>query len=560
MNWLSNISIRARLWILTSVLTLIMILISLFGMQASKNIQNYLVEMYEYPLSHTRNVGRAISAMNKTRLEALLSLQHEAESPFAKLHDHPISLHMDRIRKSTSDLRNNVKIIADAVIEVQDYGNEAKYVQEIEQSMERYLSQGLQPIIEKIQNKQFFEANQLILENLGSNRESYYGRLNVLLEEFIDYNDEAAQDLFDLSETDYQSTLNLEVILAVMGMLIGFVLSALIIRNIDRAVKELHDVSLEYAQGNLSNKVHYNSDDELGRVSQAFNQMGEQFRNLLSEISDSVSHLATASETTSTVTLQTRQGLKNQQEKTDDVANAIYQMTTSMDEVKHNAHQAAEAAKSCETEANEGMAVVSETIKTICIVSEEVENAVNDIYRLEQDTEKMGSILDVIKGIAEQTNLLALNAAIEAARAGEQGRGFAVVADEVRTLASRTQESTQEIHEMIESLRSGTQNAVAIMNRSKEQAEVSVSQSNKADESLKSINSAVNKILKMNTDIASSVGQQSSVADNISVNIIAIKQVAEETVSGANQTASSSEELARLASHLQTMVARFKVS
>ena len=560
MNWLSNISIRARLWILTSVLTLIMILISLFGIQASKNIQNHLVEMYEDPLSHTRNVGRAISAMNKTRLEAFLSLQHEAESPFAKLHDHPTSLHIDRIRKSISDLRNNVKMIADSVIEVQDYGNEAKYVQEIEQSMERYLSQGLQPIIEKIQNKQFFEANQLILENLGSKRESYYGRLNVLLEEFVDYNDEKAQDLFDLSETDYQSTLNLEVILAVMGMLIGFVLSALIIRNIDRAVKELHDVSLEYAQGNLSNKVHYNSDYELGRVSQAFNQMGEQFRNLLSEITDSVSHLVTASETTSTVTLQTRQGLKNQQEKTDDVANAIYQMTTSMDEVKHNAHQAAEAAKSCETEANEGMAVVSETIKTICIVSEEVENAVNDIYRLEQDTEKMVSILDVIKGIAEQTNLLALNAAIEAARAGEQGRGFAVVADEVRTLASRTQESTQEIHEMIESLRSGTQNAVAIMNRSKEQAEISVSQSNKADESLKSINSAVNKILKMNTDIASSVGQQSSVADNISVNIIAIKQVAEETVSGANQTASSSEELARLASHLQTMVARFKVS
>ncbi len=206
------------------------------------------------------------------------------------------------------------------------------------------------------------------------------------------------------------------------------------------------------------------------------------------------------------------------------------------------------------------ISITLNSYKTICIVSEEVENAVNDIYRLEQNTEKMGSILDVIKGIAEQTNLLSLNAAIEAARAGEQGRGFAVEADEVRTLASRTQESNQEIHEMIESLRSGTQNAVAIMNRSNEQAKISVSQSNNADESLKSINSAVNKILKMNNDIASSVGQQSSVADNISVNIIAIKQVEEETVSGANQTATSSEELARLASHLQTMVARFNVS
>ncbi|MCU7836999.1 MAG: methyl-accepting chemotaxis protein [gamma proteobacterium symbiont of Taylorina sp.] len=559
MNWLSNISIRSRLWLLTSILIIIMIVISVFGMLANKDLNNHLVEMYEDPLSHTKNVGRAISALKETRVEALLSFQHDSKGSFAKLHDHEVDVHLNRIQKSISELKMNFKHISEAVIETQEDGSEAQYVQKINDKIEVYLRQGLQPVIDKLTQRQFYEANQLFLKNLNSNGDSYFGSLIIMLEGFVDFNDDEAQELFVLSEENYQATLKIEIVLTAIGFIIGFGLSWLIIRNIDRVVKELYDVATEFADGNLARKITYNSHDELGRVSQAFNQMGEQFRELLSEISDSVRHLASASDKTSSVTLQTQQGLRNQQDKTDDVASAMHEMTASMSEVKNNAHQAAEAAKRCESEANQGMGVVSDTITTIRAVSTEVESAVSNIHTLEQDTEKMGSILDVIKGIAEQTNLLALNAAIEAARAGEQGRGFAVVADEVRTLASRTQESTQEIHEMIESLRSGTQNAVTIMNRSKEQAELSVTQSNKADESLKSINSAVNTILEMNTHIASSVEEQTSVADNINENIVSINQVAEESVAGADQMASSSEELARLANHLKTLVGRFQV-
>ena len=353
--------------------------------------------------------------------------------------------------------------------------------------------------------------------------------------------------------------MQLEILLISLGAVIGFGLSWLIIKGIDGAVRELYDVATEYANGDLSNRIAYSGHDELGRVCDAFNTMGEQFRQLLSEISDSVHQLASASEETSSVTLQTQQGLRNQQNRTAEVATAMNEMTASMSEVKNSVDQAAEAAKTCEKEAEDGMSVVSETIHAIRAVSAEVENAAATIHGLEEDTEKMGSILDVIKGVAEQTNLLALNAAIEAARAGEQGRGFAVVADEVRTLASRTQESTQEIHAMIERLQNGTQSAVLVMERSKEQAENSVEQSTKADASLKSINASVNTILEMNTHIAISVDEQSSVADNINENVVSINQVAEETVMGAEQTALASEELAKLASHLQSMVGRFKV-
>jgi len=559
MNWLSNINIRYRLWLLTTLLLMLTVIVGAFGIMTSKNIEGYMVKLYEAPLSHIRNVGKALSALKDTRINAFLALQHDPGSELSKLHDHDISVHFNKIQNATTELRKSFKNISEAIIESEENGGERQYVQKISDKIEIYLSQGLQPVIDTIKTKDFPVAYRLALKNLKSRPDTHFGSLHIMLEGFIDFNDEEAQELFQLSKESYRSALTIEIITLVAGIL-GFALSWLIIRNIDKAVTELHDVAIEYAEGNLIRQVTYSSNDELGRVSQAFNKMGDQFRELLAEINDSVGHLASSSEQTSSVTIETQQGLRNQQNKTDDVASAMHEMTASMTEVKNNASLAATAAKDCESEANQGMSVVSDTINTIRAVSTEVESAVGNIHTLEQDTEKMGSILDVIKGIAEQTNLLALNAAIEAARAGEQGRGFAVVADEVRTLASRTQESTQEIHEMIESLRSGTQNAVTIMTRSKEQAELSVEQSNKADESLKSINSAVNTILEMNTHIAASVEEQSSVADNINDNVVSINQVAEESVAGADQMAASSEELARLSAHLESLVSRFQVS
>ncbi|MDX2503829.1 MAG: methyl-accepting chemotaxis protein [Gammaproteobacteria bacterium] len=560
MNWLSNLSIRYRLWLLTSVLIIIMIAISIFGMAVSKSSQQNMRVLYEDPMTHTRNAGIAIDALQRTREEILLAMQHDPDGKFAQMHDHETSAHIFKIQNAIKDLKGSVKLITGAVFQTDTEGPEVDHLKDMVKKIDTYLEHGLQPIIQKLEKKEFNQANQWLLANLNSKKGSDFGALNIALHGFVKLNDKEAVELFTSSEADYQNTVQLEVVLIIIGVVVGFVLSWLIIRGIDVAVSELHDVTNEYAEGDFSREISYSGKDELGRVCEAFNKMGGQFRHLLSEISDSVHQLASASQETSAITQKTQQGLSKQQNKTTDVATAMNEMTMSMSEVKNNADQAAEAARICEQEANQGMAVVSETISAIRAVSAEVENAAATIQGVEQDTEKMGSILDVIKGVAEQTNLLALNAAIEAARAGEQGRGFAVVADEVRTLASRTQESTQEIHTMIERLQSGSRSAVTVMNRSKEQAESSVKQSNKADESLKSINTAVNTILEMNTDIAISADKQSSVADNINKNIVSINQVAEETVLGSEQTAASSEELARLASHLQSMVGRYKIS
>jgi methyl-accepting chemotaxis protein len=235
------------------------------------------------------------------------------------------------------------------------------------------------------------------------------------------------------------------------------------------------------------------------------------------------------------------------------------QMTATVQEVASHAARAAESARQADEEAQDGKRIMQQTLNAMDTLANEVENAAGVIHSLEKESEEIGSVLDVIRGIAEQTNLLALNAAIEAARAGEQGRGFAVVADEVRTLASRTQASTQEIQNMIERLQAGANNAVKAMEAGQTQARKGVEQASLAGASLETITQSVTTISDMNMQIASAAEEQSSVADEINRNIATISQSADNTAHGSQQTAIAGDELARLAAELRELVGHFKV-
>lgn len=301
------------------------------------------------------------------------------------------------------------------------------------------------------------------------------------------------------------------------------------------------------------------STDEIGEAATALNNMLAKFQDGLLQVSNATSQIAAASEETSAITQQTSKTINEQQSQTEQVATAINEMTATVQEVSVNITSTAEAAKDASLATNNGSSVVNDAVSSIQQLASQIETSADVIHQLEKDSENISAVMDVIRGVAEQTNLLALNAAIEAARAGEQGRGFAVVADEVRTLAARTQESTEEINQVIIKLQSGSQDAVSVMNNSRDQAQSVVSQAQEAGESLNTISIAVNRINEMSTHIATAAEEQNAVAEEINTNIVNINDMAHDTSLGANQTAQASDDLANLATQLQQLVNQFKV-
>jgi len=300
------------------------------------------------------------------------------------------------------------------------------------------------------------------------------------------------------------------------------------------------------------------SGSKLGVLGEAVGRMQARVASLIGEVAGSANELSEAAGEMTRVTAMTREGTRRQESETEQVATAMNQMSATVQEVARNAMKAADAALEADEAADNGKVVVSETAGAIDALQSEVDKAVAVIRKLEENSQTIGSVLDVIRGIAEQTNLLALNAAIEAARAGEQGRGFAVVADEVRTLAQRTQESTQEIQDMIERLQGGARDAVSAMDSSRARAETVFERSERSAEALVAIAAAVSTIKDMNAQIATAAQQQSAVAEEINHNIETIKQVAEESAAGVERTAEHSSRLANIADGLHASVSNLR--
>ncbi len=311
--------------------------------------------------------------------------------------------------------------------------------------------------------------------------------------------------------------------------------------------------------GDLRRRIEVRGSDGIDILGRIFNGFIEKLQSLITEVMSDSSNLVNVASHLNNISAASSQSAMQQQDQIQQVATAMNEMTATVTEVAGSARSAAEAAQEADRDVNDGQTIVSETVNSINSLASEVERANNVIRTLQSDSEEIGSVLDVIRGIAEQTNLLALNAAIEAARAGEQGRGFAVVADEVRTLASRTQESTEEIQKMIEKLQSGANDAVEVMEESHIQARNSVDHASKTGEALQKITAAVSTIHQMNMHISGAAEQQSTVAHEIDVSLNKINEASHESVSNAAEASQESENLNQLAAHLQSLMQQFKV-
>ncbi|KPX00097.1 Histidine kinase, HAMP region: chemotaxis sensory transducer [Pseudomonas savastanoi] len=344
-----------------------------------------------------------------------------------------------------------------------------------------------------------------------------------------------------------------------LALVLSILAAWVITRQITTPLQETLEVVERVASGDLSRNLKVDRKDELGKLQATIQRMTVSLRELVGGIRDGVTQIASAAEELSAVTEQTNAGVNSQKVETDQVATAMHEMTATVQEVARNAEEASEAAVAADRQARDGERVVNEAIAQIERLASAVGNSSQAMGALKQESDKIGSVLDVIKSVAEQTNLLALNAAIEAARAGEAGRGFAVVADEVRSLAQRTQKSTEEIEALIAGLQSGTQQATTVMDSSRELSTSSVELTRRAGGSLESITKTVSAIQAMNQQIAAAAEEQSATAEEINRSIINVRDVSEQTSAASEETAASSVELARLGNHLQLLVSRFTV-
>nr|WP_131671056.1 methyl-accepting chemotaxis protein [Pseudomonas parakoreensis] len=347
------------------------------------------------------------------------------------------------------------------------------------------------------------------------------------------------------------------LIIAGIGLLVIWLVGHGIARPLKQMVAMLDDIAK--GEGDLTRRLSSDRSDELGSIAKGFNTFLAKLQAMITQVVTSVQSVSDSSEHTADIAIRTNIGIQKQMAEIDQVATAVQEMTATAQDVARNATQAAQAASHADQAAGQGMQIVRDTSNSIGALALEIGKAVGVVQTLAKDSENINAILTAIRGIAEQTNLLALNAAIEAARAGEQGRGFAVVADEVRNLAQKTQKATEEIQSMIQQLQQGTRDVVRVMEDSQNRTDESVQHAAKAAEALETITQAVSVINDMNTQIASAAEEQSAVADDINRNVINIGQVANEVAGGADESSSASAGLTKLAEQQRRLINQFKV-
>ncbi len=383
--------------------------------------------------------------------------------------------------------------------------------------------------------------------------------MNVVLGKLVDYNTDALVKTKEDASAEYDSAFNLVVGLLIAATVLTIIFAMLLTSSITRPIAAALTAAEHIAEGNLTRPITVDGTDEAGRLLAAMQTMQNKLRDTLHRISGSATQLASAAEELNAVTDESARGLSQQNDEIEQAATAVNEMTSAVEEVARNATSTSEASKAATASAGDGRDLVMETVGAIERMSSDVQSTAELIGNLANESRDIGKVLDVIRGLADQTNLLALNAAIEAARAGEAGRGFAVVADEVRALAHRTQQSTSEIERMIGSIQGGTEHAVNSMRNSTERAESTLNIAKGAGLALDTINSAVEEINERNLVIASAAEEQAQVAREVDRNLVNIRDLSAQSTTGANQTTAASTELSRLAVDLNTMVSRFSL-
>ncbi len=498
-------------------------------------------------LEHARDVQFPVLQVAEKNIVALRQVREGLQSAVSAGEADAL----DAVKKNADALRADVKAMTDIDESLSDSSRT------IETALNAYLETSVGLSEKMLKGTADFSSME---SQINMMTEQY----NKAEKSLTDFRDEQKQGFTDAIKTANETAENTVYFGVGIGLLtivilfaVGLTIASSLTRNINNVVESLKDIA--QGNGDLRRRINKETDDEIGELVEYFNSFVAKLQRIIGEVVETALPLATLAKKLNAVTEETRGQVEQQQRGGRQVSDSVQEMSSSVQAVAHSAAEAAASAREADEQAKAGLRVVQETVVQIEHLARDVRSAGEVIRQLDADSASVGMVLDVIKGIAEQTNLLALNAAIEAARAGEQGRGFAVVADEVRTLASRTQQSTAEIQGMIERLQNAARSAVEVMNKGTKQAETSVSNSGAAGSSLDAITRTVTNISSMNMRIAEATEQQQRVAHVIVQNVAAINEHSGRTSASAVRMSEVSNDLSELAIKLESIAKQFSI-
>ncbi|WP_448651596.1 methyl-accepting chemotaxis protein [Pseudomonas fluorescens] len=539
---LRNLNIAPRAFLGFAFIALLVVILGVFAVNRMTTIRQASLDMGANQLPSVKFLGNMTENVLRLRILSFRIL----------INREPAALDEAKVRVGV--LVDKVKQAQNAYAVMPAGTEEAALYKTFAATLDSYLAAQAEMMSLSQQNK-VEEMRTLINTRIKDGTDLMGEQLNKLIAINSTDADKAGRE----AEGSYQQAVTGIIIVSVVAALMTVLLAWLLTRSIVTPLRKAVEVAETIASGNLSKAIEDDGKDEPARLLGALAAMQTNLRQTIQHIAGSATQLASAAEELSAVTEEASKGLQQQNNEIDQAATAVNEMTAAVEEVARNAVSTSEASSQSNQAAREGRDRVVETVGAIQTMTQDVQNTSVMIEGLATQGRDIGKVLDVIRAIAEQTNLLALNAAIEAARAGEAGRGFAVVADEVRALAHRTAQSTQEIEKMVAGIQTGTGEAVQSMQQSNQRTQTTLEMARAAGVALEQITQSISLINERNLVIASASEEQAQVSREVDRNLVNIRDLATQSAAGANQTSAASHELSRLAVDLNGMVARFVI-
>lgn len=560
---LNNISIRSKLLGNSAILLALVIICSGIGLFAMNQLAKDLESIAKFDIPLTNNLTLITEHQLEQAIHVERALRYgllagESTEYTSKLNKE--IAYFDSLSKQIGEELAAAEVMAAKAIQNAHNPKETKQFKQVETSLNNIEKhyQSFEKLVETVFGFLVARDNARVLAYINQveqEEDALYSELKTLLDKLSQFTAESALN----AEAREKAALKTLLVITVMAIVIGVFTSWAVSSNLIQRLEHLvHNIEF-LASGDMTRSIKVDGKDEIGQLKSGVKTMSANLNSMIKQVDRIIHELSDSSVELAKAATQSHENTESQQAETGMVATAMNEMTATVAEVAENTSTTSTASETARNMTQETREVQLQSVSGMEQLVGKIENASEAIIRVEQDSENINTVLEVIKSIAEQTNLLALNAAIEAARAGEQGRGFAVVADEVRTLAGRTQESTEEIHQMIEALQSSSQQAVAMMHESKEQTTSVFENTNLADTKLSEVEKSVAVINDMSVQIATAAEEQSLVANEINQNIVRISEFSSINSEKTSKSLNEVKELEKMATDVRDLVEQFKV-